>query len=77
MSGWGGSSSGGTFGGGGFRSGTPSGREMDAKAPRYTIPASPNGLAQAKLDAEIQQESAGSRRPGALERFKRWFSARF
>jgi hypothetical protein len=35
------------------------------------------GLAQAKYEAEVDAEAGGRRRPGLIERFKRWFSSRY
>ena len=35
------------------------------------------GLSQAKYSADVDDEATGRRRPGFVERFKRWFSARF
>ncbi len=63
-------------GGGGFR-GTPSGREMEVRAPRYTMETQHSGVARAKFDADADAEATGHRRPGLIERFKRWFSNRF
>lgn len=41
-------------------------------------PKQPNeGESRAKYDAATEKESAGLAKPGLLERFKRWFSARF
>jgi len=44
----------------------------------YSLPN--EGLAQAKYETEIEHEQADGahgKRPSAVERFKRWFSARF
>jgi hypothetical protein len=34
-------------------------------------------LSRAKYAAEVDREDAGAARPGLIERFKRWFAARF
>jgi hypothetical protein len=72
---------GGGGGGGGF-SGGPSGYPpSDLRGQggwnreSYELPN--EAESQAKYAAEVDREEAGLTRPGPLERFKRWFSARF